>query len=148
MQGERDVRAAPIQSGIRRRPGRILIIDDERLVGRSLCLCLSDENEVLFESDAAVGLGRLLAGERFDVVLCDVMMPGIDGVEFYSRLAETMPEVASRIIFMSGGFLSERVRLFFDRVPNLLLMKPFETDALRAYIEWRMAVPTGETMAG
>jgi hypothetical protein len=76
------------------------------------------------------------------------VMPGVDAVEFYSRLAETMPGVASRIIFMSGGFLSERVQRFFERVPNLLLTQPFESDALRATIEGRIAAPADETMAG
>jgi DNA-binding response OmpR family regulator len=138
MREDPSVRAAPSQSGIRRRPGRILIIDDERLLGKALCACLSDENETVFEPDAAAALARLSRGERYDVVLCDVMMPGIDGMELYLRLAAANPEMARRVVFMTAGVLDERVASFLDRVSNLVLVKPFDTGALRALIERRV----------
>ena len=134
-------RAAPSQSGVCRRPGRVLIVDDERLLGKALSVCLSDENQVVFEPDAAAALARLRQGERYDVVLCDVMMPGIDGVEFYYRLAATVPQMARRVIFMTGGVLDERAAFFLDHVPNLVLVKPFDTGALRALIERRVVGP-------
>jgi CheY-like chemotaxis protein len=140
-EGEQSVRwpiGAPISpSGFRRRPGRVLIIDDEHLIGQVLRRVLSTENEVVTVTEATEALARLNAGERYDVVLCDLRMPVVDGVEFHRRLRETLPDEADRVVFITGGALTSRGEAFFRRVPNLLMEKPLDVDGIRQLIDRR-----------
>ena len=76
-------------------------------------------------------LGR---GERFDVVLCDLMMPDITGVELYRRIEEGAPDQVPRIIFMTGGAVSENASSFLARVPNPRVPKPFDNRTLRELV--------------
>jgi CheY-like chemotaxis protein len=127
-----------ILSGIRARPGRVLVIDDEPLVADAIALILSDENNVVVATNPEDALGRLERGERYDVVLCDLMMPGINGMELHDRLSETLPAEAARLVFITGGIFLAHVRAFLDRVPNLCLEKPLDLEAMRALIARRM----------
>jgi CheY-like chemotaxis protein len=130
-----------VPSGTHKRVGRVLVIDDEPAIGRALRRVLGAECvvEIVFSADA--GLKRLEGGARYDVVLCDLMMPNMDGIEFHRRLSKVLPEEARRIVFISGGAVSAhtaRVESFFRSAPNLLLEKPIDLDGLRALIERRI----------
>lgn len=129
------------QSATHVRPGRILIVDDEPSLSKALSRLLSDENEVVVVGGAAAALARLEGGERYDVVLCDLMMPLMDGIELHRRLSLTCPEETERMVFMTGGAMTARVETFFRRVPNLLLDKPIDIDGLRALIQRRVGAP-------
>jgi CheY-like chemotaxis protein len=126
------------RSGTRLRAGRVLIIDDEPFLGDALRRALGSENLVEFVAEATEALARLRRGERYDVVLCDLMMPGMDGIEFHRRLSEERPDEAERVVFITGGAITARVESFFLRVPNLLLEKPVDLDGLRGLIERRV----------
>lgn len=67
---------------------------------------------------------------EFDAILCDVMMPGISGVELYRRLGHFAPAASSRFIFMTGGAFTASARRFLDGVDNLQLHKPFDMAAM------------------
>src|SRR5579871_6605916 len=101
-------------SGTRLRPGRVLVIDDQYLFGQTLKMTL-DEHHVVVETEAAAALERFARGERFDLILCDLMMPWMDGIEFHRRLSLTLPHEANRIVFISGGAETGRVQAFFLR---------------------------------
>jgi CheY-like chemotaxis protein len=90
---------------------------------------------------ATEALARLLAGERYDIVFCDVMMPEMDGVSFYESLVTSMPKAAERIIFMTGGVHSARAEAFFARVSNVLLEKPIDIEGLQALVARRLGAP-------
>jgi CheY-like chemotaxis protein len=125
-------------SGERRRHGRVLVVDDEPALGRGLQKVLSDDNEVVVTTSASAALVRLLAGEWYDVVLCDVTMPDMDGMEFHRRLFAILPEEAHRIVFITGGVLAAHAAAFFDHAPNLLLQKPLDLEGIRALIARRV----------
>jgi CheY-like chemotaxis protein len=139
------VRAKPVTmdqspklpSGFRRRMGRILVVDDEDLIGVALRRVLYGENEVVAVTQAAEALARLNAGERYDVVLCDLRMPVMDGIEFHRMLSVTLPEEAGRIVFITGGALTARAEAFFRGAQNLLMTKPLDVDGVRQLIERR-----------
>jgi len=124
----------------------VLVIDDEPLLGRAVQRALSREHVVVVVSNAAEALSRLVAGDRYDLVLCDLMMPDMDGIEFHRRLSEVLPEEASRVVFITGGALTTRVEAFFSRVPNTLLDKPIAIEGLCALVERRIR-GDGETTA-
>ncbi len=113
------------------------MIDDEPYLGAAVRRALAQEHLVVAVKDAAEALDRLQRGERYDVTLCDLMMPGMDGIEFHRRLSLVLPEEAARVVFITGGAMTARVEAFFRRVPNLLLEKPLDLDGLRALIERR-----------
>lgn len=113
---------------------RALVIDDEPLLGLAIRRTLRKEHEVMVCTTAREGLARLTCGEAFDVVLCDLLMPQMTGMELYAELHELNPELARRIIFMSGGAFTGPARTFLDTVPNRRVDKPFDAQQLRAIV--------------
>jgi len=97
------------------RPARrlnVLIIDDEAAVARSLKRHLGRHYDVTALSRAREALTLITSGQRFDAILCDVMMPEMSGPQFYEELEPLVPEQARRITFMTGGAFSEEARAF------------------------------------
>jgi CheY-like chemotaxis protein len=91
--------AAPVDSR-----GRLLIIDDETDLCEALQEALELSHDVVTTTDAHRGLEMLAAGQRFHLILCDVRMPEMTGVEFHAQLERDNPAQASRVVLMSGGF--------------------------------------------
>jgi PAS domain S-box-containing protein len=110
---------------------RVLVIDDEPLIGRSLEIFWRDSYDVVFVTRAADALARLNE-ESFDVILCDLMMPEMTGMQFYETLSGAKPDTARRIVFLTGGAFTPAARAFLDRVPNPHAQKPFDFVALNA----------------
>lgn len=130
-------RSAPRRTAASRR-GRLLIIDDEPMVLSAVVRLLSREHEVVAVQSAAEALDLLRRGERFDVVLCDVMMPHMTGVDFYEAVSAFSPEVAARVVFLTGGAFTSRAREFLERATNQKLDKPFDVATLRALVAERV----------
>lgn len=110
---------------------RVLVIDDDAAILRSIVALLGDDCEVRAMTNAREALGLLRQGERYDVVLCDLMMPDMNGMEFFSELVDALPEVAEQVVFVTGGAVTNSARQFLDQVKNPLLRKPFSADQLR-----------------
>ena len=103
--------------------GSALIIDDEPFIGRSLARLLCPA-EVCVVGSAAEALD-MCRQRDFSVILCDVMMPEMDGIAFHEALSLERPELAHRVVFMTGGAFTERAKNFLEAVPNPSLPKPF-----------------------
>lgn len=114
------------------RRARVLVIDDEPLMLRIMAHALR-EHEVVTVQTGAEAL-ELFADNPFDVVFCDVMMPGMSGSRFYEALAEAHPGAEQRIIFITGGARGAEAQRFVDRVSNECLEKPIPSDVLRARV--------------
>jgi PAS domain S-box-containing protein len=114
---------------------RILLIDDEPAVGRALGMLLAPETEVVAVHRAEDALARLAGGERYDAIVCDLMMPEISGIELYDRLAGVAPECRSQVIFMTGGAFTPQAREFLAKLEQPHLEKPFSESQLRRAIE-------------
>jgi CheY-like chemotaxis protein len=80
-----------------------------------------------------------VAKEAYDLVLCDLMMPVMTGLEFFARLKLLAPERADRVVFLSGGALSVEARALAERMPGRFVEKPFDVHALRALVSHRVA---------
>ena len=109
---------------------RILVVDDEPLVGVAIERFLGPRHDVARFTSASEALGLLDAGERFDVILCDLMMPDVTGMDLHARLAEARPDQAARIVFMTGGAFTDRARRFLEGTKNPTLSKPFDLSDL------------------
>jgi CheY-like chemotaxis protein len=109
---------------------RVLVIDDDPLVVRSLTRLLQGHHEVEALTDAREALARVLSGERFDVILCDVMMPEMSGVDFYQALVAQVPAQAARVVFVTGGAFSTETRAFLEAGQHRVVEKPVTREAL------------------
>jgi signal transduction histidine kinase/CheY-like chemotaxis protein len=126
--------ATPVPNADARGP-RVLLIDDEEGVARSLrrvlrgCeLTWCGSSRAAWERFEADGYGD------FDVVLCDLMMPEMTGMDLYARIREAAPAVAERMVFLTGGAFTDGARRFLESVPTKMLTKPFDLDELRRVV--------------
>lgn len=116
--------------------GTILVIDDEPLVGRLVERALSRGHRVTVLLTAREALTRLTAGERFDLVLCDLMMPDLTGMDLYAMVLAFAADQAARMVFLTGGAYTPRAQAFLEQRPYL--EKPFDLGALEALVEERI----------
>ena len=116
------------------RRGKVLAIDDEPMMVKVIQRMLSIDHEVSGSIGAQDAMAWIAAGQRFDVILCDLMMPGMSGMDFFSELTRIAPEQAKRVIFLTGGAFTPRTREFLDGVENVRIEKPFEPASLRAIV--------------
>jgi PAS domain S-box-containing protein len=126
----------PVTAASRR--GRILIIDDDIMVGNVARRVLASQHDVQVSTEATDALELLRAGETFDVIICDLMMPRMTGIELYAAVQAVRPDLIDRIIFLTGGAFTPAARQFLDRVPNERIEKPFDARQLRAMVNQRL----------
>jgi PAS domain S-box-containing protein len=127
-QGEPAPSSAPAPRSARRL--RVLVIDDEPPLAKALGRMLEDEHQVDTVTSGEAALSRLEAGADYDAILCDLMMAGLGGMDVHSRLLAVRPDLARRLVFMTGGASSPRAQRFLDEVKNPRLDKPFTRDEL------------------
>ena len=132
LTGEVPAQAQPAVA--ERRAASILVIEDEPALRRVLPRLLAPHRVTVVDRGQD-GLERLHEGDRFDVILCDVMMPEMNGMQFHQELARVRPDLADRVVFMSGGVFSPTVRAFFDSIPNGRVEKPLDIPALRRLVD-------------
>jgi signal transduction histidine kinase/ActR/RegA family two-component response regulator len=136
---------APAELAVAQKPGAtaatradsghsILVIDDEASIREVLFILLRrDGHDVETVADGLAALERL-AERDFDLIMTDVRMPGVDGIEFFNRVRAWNPAVAARIIFTTGDIVNPTTRDFLASVPNLHLQKPFSLADVREMI--------------
>jgi PAS domain S-box-containing protein len=125
----------PISTKTARRtiaPQRVLVMDDDRAVGEALRQGLG-HHDVTVVGSAEAGLDAIKA-QNFDLILCDVMMPVLTGIDFYQRLAQADPEQLDRVVFITGGVLTDSARSFLDRHAVSCLEKPVSIEQLEAVV--------------
>lgn len=104
-------------------PLKVLVVDDEPLIARSVARLLIGHEVVLVETLGAAT--ELCRTSDFDRIICDLMFPGGSSEPFYKTLVEERPELAKRVIFMSGGAFTPSAQAFLDGTHRPRLTKPF-----------------------
>jgi|HubBroStandDraft_1064217.scaffolds.fasta_scaffold40286_2 signal transduction histidine kinase len=128
--------AAPLPPA---RRGRILVVDDEPIVCFSLERLLAREADVVTAPSAGQALAMIQEGARFDVLLCDLMLPGMDGPTLHEKIRALDSLQAKRMVFMTGGVFTVRAREFLDAWENKRLSKPFDVEALLALVRGELS---------
>jgi|GEM_PF-390397 len=133
-----DARATPASTatGPRLRAGarlRILIVDDDQRVAEAMRQTLSN-HEVTLADGAASGLRALEAAE-YDAIFCDIMMPQTSGIDFFVQLSALNPSQQSRVIFITGGALTENARGLLERTRAICLYKPVTGEDLEEALQ-------------
>ena len=111
--------------------GKMLIVDDEPMILGALRRSFIADYHVTCVGDGRRALERIKRGERFDVILCDLMMPEMTGMELHAELTAVAPEQVERVVFVTGGAFTPRAREFLERVPNARVEKPIDFQNLR-----------------
>lgn len=112
---------------------RVLIIDDDILIGRMVQRILRDA-EVVIMTSARAAAALLRGPERFDLVLCDVMMPDMTGIELHAVIRRDLPELLPSMYFMTGGAFTPHAQAFLDTIGPARLDKPLASATLRALL--------------
>jgi CheY-like chemotaxis protein len=107
------------------------VVDDDPLVASSMRRALAREHDVVVVSSGRDALERLLAGEVFDIVFCDLMMPVLSGMELHAEVALRAPSLLDRLVFVTGGAYTDAASEFLARVRPRYLEKPFELQVIR-----------------
>ena len=117
-----------------RQRARVLVVDDEQAIGRALERNLRTRHDVVALASGKEALVRILGGERFDVIVSDLMMPEMTGMDLHAEVFRIDPDQARRIIFMTGGTFTASALDFLQRVSNPRIDKPVESANLLALI--------------
>jgi PAS domain S-box-containing protein len=120
---------------------RILVLDDEPEVANVLRRILCD-HDVTVLTQARAALDLIGGGQAFDLIFSDLMMPEMSGMAFHGELSQRFPELAQRVVFVSGGAFSPNAAAFLESVENPRLEKPFAPRNVLALVR-RMVSPTG-----
>jgi len=110
----------------------VFVIDDEERVLSYLESALA-HHAVSVESDGRRAIARISSGD-FDIVLCDLMMPKMSGMEIHAELKEKCPDAADRMLFMTGGVFAEELASFLDELPGRWVEKPIDFGELESRI--------------
>jgi signal transduction histidine kinase/ActR/RegA family two-component response regulator len=121
--------------------GAVLLIDDEAIIVQSLRRLLQRGGHDV--TTAATGLEGLAALEAraYEVILCDMRMPDLDGPGFYRELEHRHPHLVSRVIFLTGDVLSPEAQAFFTQVGRPHVVKPFNAREIRRVIRQVIEAP-------
>jgi two-component system cell cycle sensor histidine kinase/response regulator CckA len=114
--------------------GRILVVDDEELILRTMKRLLGRDHEVVTAASGEAGRAILERDQSFDVILCDLMMPEMTGMDLHSWLAQRHPALSERMVFVTGGAFTPRASEYLTRVRNLKLEKPIEPRVLEQLV--------------
>jgi CheY-like chemotaxis protein len=116
----------------------VLVVDDEPAVGRTIKRLLGESNDVTVLVDGKQAIELLTNGAEFHVILCDLTMPEVSGIEVYRAAVACDPRLASVFVFMTGGTFTASARQFLDDLPNERLDKPFDVEAVRELVRRRV----------
>jgi PAS domain S-box-containing protein len=122
---------------------RILLVDDEPHLLSMLQRVLARLGGVLAVEGGREALELIQGGARFDVILCDLMMPDMTGMDLFHELRLKQPELAERVVFITGGPFTSRATAFLEQIDNRVIAKPLDPEALvaaiRAVAPWQGA---------
>lgn len=112
----------------------VLVVDDEVRLLRSIELVLRDRHDVQTTPRAEEALALVAGGRRFDLILCDLQMPTMSGMELAERLRALDPACRDRLVFLTGGAVTREARTFLEVTEHRVLAKPVPVDHLFALI--------------
>ena len=119
---------------------RVLVVDDDRSVGQVVASVLGFEHDVSIAHSGREALTMLEREPDVDLIVCDLMMPEVSGMDLYEALVLVRPHLARRFLFMTAGAFTRSAHAFLERVAPALLDKPFSAEALIDAVRGTLAV--------
>jgi len=134
---EKPVSAAPRSPGLR---GRILVVDDEQAIRTLMARMLGSDHDLVTAASGEAARVILEHDQAFDVILCDLMMPEMTGMDLHKWLAAHHPALAGQVVFMTGGAFTPMASDYVMHVGNPRLEKPYESAVLKQLVADMIAV--------
>jgi DNA-binding NtrC family response regulator len=113
---------------------RVLVIDDDEKLGKMVARMLAPQHDAVVLTRAKTALDHIAAGERFDLILCDLTLPGMSGMDFYERVSSIAPEMLDGVVIMTGGAFTPRAVELVTRGTICVLHKPFTLAQLQGAV--------------
>lgn len=110
--------------------GRVLVVDDDTVVGRAIATILRDGFDVVFAQSAAGALGRIASRRGFAAIVCDYLMPGMNGIQFHEAVQQLDPGLERRVVFVTGWQDAPEFAAFRRRTGCACVPKPFDPETL------------------
>jgi two-component system NtrC family sensor kinase len=104
---------------------RALVVEDEPALGEAVAAALADEGFRPDRADDGAEALRKVRERHYDVIICDLKMPRVDGVEFFREVSAKMPHVARRLIFVTGDVAGTEAERFLEDSGCRWVPKPF-----------------------
>jgi signal transduction histidine kinase len=114
---------------------RILAVDDEALLLKAYRRMLGEAHELVTALGGHEALKVLEKDARFDVVMCDLQMPEMSGMELHQAVMNSHPALADRFVFVTGGAFSGDARRFLEEAVPAVIQKPFNVDDLLLLVD-------------
>lgn len=128
-----DVLPPPVPARSKQR-GRVLVVDDEEAIVNALCEFLELQNIATHHARDGAEALTLLSQNRYDAVISDIRMPGIDGPQLYEKVTSQEAGYRHRFLFMSGDLVRESTQTFVSSLNCACLAKPFSLDVLYRHL--------------
>lgn len=127
--------AAPSAADSQKLAGaKILVVDDEPSVLQLLDRVLTDEGYQVETVDNASDVLARIQSNRYSLMILDIKMPGMSGIELYQHLPSIAQSLARRVVFITGDVLGSDTRDFLHQTKAPFIYKPFDIDQLRRVI--------------
>ncbi|MDX9721409.1 MAG: ATP-binding protein [Myxococcota bacterium] len=136
--------AAPTPVAQNNTRGRILIIDDEAPLRNALKRILGKQHELVVLSTGREAQRLLAEDQDFDLILSDVMMPELTGIQLHEWLWTQDAKLAERMVFLTGGAFAPGAAEYLAKTGNTTLYKPIDADAISAFCAQRVKARRGK----
>jgi two-component system, NtrC family, sensor kinase len=114
---------------------RVLVIDDEPMIRSLVTRVLAGYFQVTSADGVRAALATLNESQAFDAILCDLMMPGESGMDFFGVIRRLYPDLVKRVAFITGGAVTPDTSKFLETAARPVLNKPFTPETLAAFVE-------------
>lgn len=114
---------------------KIMVVDDEPNICRALDRLLSREEYQVEAISSAQKALQKLSSEKYDVILFDIKMPGMNGIEFYNQMKKIAPSLQQKVICITGDVVSAGNKAFLDKTGIPYITKPFGVNELIRHVE-------------
>ncbi|MFN7001499.1 MAG: response regulator [Elioraea tepidiphila] len=115
-------------------PLRTLVVDDEPEVGAVLAEILRTDGMLVDTASDGAGAQAMLAERAVDLIVTDLRMPGVDGMALHRWLVETRPELARRVVFVTGDRITTAIDIALRETGRPVLAKPFTPADVRRVV--------------
>jgi len=113
---------------------KILVIDDEPVIRQFVSRVLSEEGHEVEALDNAKDALKRIKSKRYSLILLDIKMPGIGGIELYKQFQGIAPSLKKRVVFITGDVMGKRTTDFLAKTKAPYMMKPFDAEQLKTEI--------------
>jgi len=108
--------------------GRLLVIDEDPLIGTAIQRIAQRDYDAVVLSAGEAAVTLLEGNDHFDLILCDLNMPGMSGMDLFDWVRSHRPELVRKMVFMTGGAFTPRATRFVYEVSNPVVEKPFDVE--------------------